>query len=121
MKKTLIASIAAAAVVLGSAGPARADGAVVIIQRGDSDCGVDPGDIPGVDQHFLMTNATIVVTPAGFVNVTCTGQLPEGVTLEHTYASTVTCVGGPTQITEGRITATTSGKVTIVCHFPPES
>jgi hypothetical protein len=99
--------------VLGSAGPARADGAEVIIQRGNSDCGVDPGDIPGVDQHFLLSNATIVVTPAGFVNVTCTGQLPEGVTLTSTYTATVNCFGE--SVTQGRITATVSGRVIVVC------
>jgi hypothetical protein len=114
MKKALIASIAAAAVALGSAGPARAGGAEVIIERGNGGCGVDPGDIPGVDQGFLLANDTIVVTPAGFVNVTCTGWLPDGVTLEHTYASTVMCFGdGPP--TQGRITATVSGRVTVVC------
>ncbi len=114
MKRTLVASIAAAAVVVfGGAGPARADGAEVTIQRGGSDCGVDPGDIPGVDQHFLLNNCTIVVTPAGFVNVTATGQLPEGVTLTSTYTATVRCFGAA--VTEGRITATVSGRVIVVC------
>ena len=121
MKKTIIASIVAAAtaVCLGNAPPAWAKGAVVIIQRGTSDCGVDSGDIPGVP-GFAMTNATITIAPSGALNVTCTGHLPAGVSLASTYTATVTCVDSPTRTTPGRIVATVSGEVLVGCHVPPQ-
>ena len=50
--------------------PASAAGAVVIIQRGGSDCGVGAGDIPGLP-GFDLASSTVVVTPNGALTVTC--------------------------------------------------
>src|SRR6478735_8941191 len=92
------------------AAPASAAGAVVIIQRGGSDCGVDAGDIHGLP-GFGLASSTVVVTPNGALTVTCTGSVPEGVTVEHTFAGDVTCFGDFGITTEGRIVASRGGRV----------
>lgn len=112
--------VLASAVVLSLtalAAPASAAGAIVIIQRGGSDCGVDAGDIPGLPE-FGLASSTVVVAPNGGLTVTCTGSLPAGLAIEHTFAGDVTCVGDLGVTTEGHIVATSSGQVTVVCRFP---
>jgi hypothetical protein len=98
------------------AAPASAAGAVVIIQRGGSDCGLDSGDIPGVPE-FTLANSTVVVAPNGGLVVTCTGSVPEGVTINHTVAGDVACFGDFGTTTEGHLVATRSGNVSIMCRF----
>lgn len=114
MRKVLMIPMAllATAISIGTS-TVDAGGAEVIIERGESGCWVGGGDIPGVPVEFPLANATIVVTPRGFVNVTCTGQLPEGYSLPSTYTSAVKCYGE--SVTNGRITATVGGRVTVVC------
>ena len=112
----VLASAAILSLTVVSA-PASAAGAVVIIQRGGSDCGVGAGDIPGLP-GFDLASSTVVVTPNGALTVTCHGSVPQGVTVEDNFAGDVTCVGDFGSTTQGHIVATRSGRVMAVCHFP---
>lgn len=119
LSKRHVLTLASAAILSLTvlAAPASAAGAVVIIQRGGSDCGLDAGDIPG-SPGFLLANSTVVVTPNGGLIVTCAGSVPEGVTVNHTFARDVTCFGDLGATTEGHIVATRSGNVQVMCRFP---
>jgi hypothetical protein len=91
--------------------------ATVIVQRGGSDCGVDAGDLPGLTTDFTLTSSTVVIDPNGALVVTCHGSVPDGYALAHTFTTIVACVGDAST-TDGRIVATTSGQVTVMCRFP---
>ncbi len=107
----------AGALLLALPGPIAASGATVIIQRDGSDCSIGRHDIPGVPVEFSLPSSTVVITPTGALNVTCTGRLPDGFTLAQTFEGTVTCEGD-VAIVQGHIVATRSGQVMIACHFP---
>ena len=94
-----------------------AAGATVIVQRGGSDCGIDAGDLPGLTTDFTLESSTVVIAPSGALVVTCEGMAPDGYVLSHTYTAIVACVGD-TSTTNGRIVATTSGHVSVMCRFP---
>jgi hypothetical protein len=94
-----------------------ASGATVIVQRGGSDCGIDAGDLPGLTTDFTLESSTVVIAPNGALVVTCEGTAPDGYILSHTYTAIVACVGD-TSTTDGRIVATTSGQVSVMCRFP---
>jgi hypothetical protein len=104
------------ALMLATAAPASA-AALVFRQRGTSDCVTDPGDVPGLP-GFDFANQTVVVAPGGVLNVTCTGSLPEGLSVPETFVGDVVCRGDtPEQDVIGQIVVTTSGQATLRCRF----
>jgi hypothetical protein len=67
------------ALMLAAAAPASA-AAIVERSRGNVTCVADPGDVPGLP-GFGFANSTVVIAPGGVLNVTCTGSLPEGLSV----------------------------------------
>jgi hypothetical protein len=107
--------------VLATAIPASAQAAAVVIRNREVvDCYTEAGNLPFLPvPEIPIENSTIVFTPSGGLNVTCFGQLPEGIAPPaHTYQAWVPC-HSDTAVVQGHIVATTSGRVTMTCHFPP--
>jgi hypothetical protein len=73
--------------------------------------------VPGLP-GFALANVTVVVAPGGVLNVTCTGSLPEGLSVPETFAGDVRCIGDGDLVSTGRIVATKSGQVMVHCQFP---
>ncbi|SNS81925.1 hypothetical protein SAMN04488107_3887 [Geodermatophilus saharensis] len=116
--------IGGVALVLAAAVPASAQAAAVVVrERGADECWSEPGNLPFLPdsvQQVPIENVTVVITPKGGVNATCFGQLPEGIALpEHTFAAWVPCHSDEVTVTQGHIVVTTSGRITMTCHFPP--
>jgi hypothetical protein len=81
----------AACDALGVLGPEVAIAGRLVKCSGQFTCGTDPGDVPGVPP-IGFRNSTVVVTPNGGVNVTCTGPVPAGL-VSRTFVGTAPCVG----------------------------
>ncbi|MGY1778940.1 hypothetical protein [Geodermatophilus sp. SYSU D01036] len=110
--------IGGAGLMLVTAVPASAQAAaLVFITRDAVDCWTDEEDVPFLPP-FPIGNSTVVETPSGGINVSCFGRLPEDLAAPaQTYVGSVPCYG-PTTTVEGRIVITTSGRVSLQCHFP---
>ena len=119
MRSRMGATVLAGAVlgVLMSAVPAAAQGATVIIERGGSSCFIAPGDLPGLTAEFQLASSTVTITPNGMLVVTCTGILPQGYSVPRTLTLDTLCTGD-TATTTGRLIATVSGRVSVMCRFP---
>jgi hypothetical protein len=102
------------ALLAGTTTPAIAASATVVIDRGGYTCGVAAGDLPGLP-GFSLANSTVVVLDDGSLNVTCTGSVPAGYSLDGTFAGDVVCDDGQRLFT-GHIVGTTSGRVMVMCH-----
>jgi hypothetical protein len=94
-----------------------AGGATVYLVRGGTECGIDAGDIPGVPE-FTVGNLTVVAGPTGSLLASCSGTLPAGATLSATFQGDVLCVDDGPRFAVGHIVATSSGQVSVSCHFP---
>ncbi|PWW24802.1 hypothetical protein JD79_03993 [Geodermatophilus normandii] len=108
-------------VVLATAVPATAQAAAVVIRnRQVVDCYTEAGNLPFLPVPEVgIENSTVVLTPRGGLNVTCFGQLPEGISPPaKTYQAWVPC-HSDTDVVQGHIVVTASGRVTMTCHFPP--
>jgi hypothetical protein len=104
------------ALMLAVAAPASA-AAIVERSRGNVTCVADPGDVPGLP-GFGFANSTVVIAPGGILNVTCTGSLPEGLSVPETFVGDVVCRGDtPEQDVIGQIIVTKSGQATLRCQF----
>jgi hypothetical protein len=104
------------ALMLAAAAPASA-AAIVERSRGVVTCVADPGDVPGLP-GFGFANSTVVIAPGGILHVTCTGQLPEGLSVPGTFVGDVVCRGDtPEEDVIGQIVVTKSGQATIHCQF----
>jgi len=118
MKKRIARHAAAlgagVALMVAAAAPASA-AAIVERSRGNYECTIDPGDIPGLP-GFDLANSTVAIAPGGVLNVTCTGSLPEGLSVPETFAGDVLCHGDSPVVTIGHIVATKSGQVISVCQ-----
>ena len=102
--------------MLAAAAPASA-AAIVERSRGVVDCVADPGDVPGLP-GFGFANSTVVIAPGGVLNVTCFGQLPEGLSVPETFVGDVVCRGdAPNEDVIGQIVVTKSGQATLRCQF----
>ena len=115
------AVIGAAGVTLLAAAPVSAQAAAVVIRNREVvACYTEAGNLPFLPvPEVVIQNDTVVFTPAGGLNVTCFGQLPEGMSPPaKTYVASVPC-HSDTAVVQGRIVATTSGRLTMTCHFPP--
>jgi len=121
MKKSIARCAAAlgasTVLMLAAAAPASA-AAIIERSRGDFTCGADPGDVPGLPGGFGFANSTVVTAPGGVLNVTCFGQLPEGLSLPETFVGDVVCRGdAPNEDVIGQIVVTKSGQATLHCQF----
>ena len=120
MKKSIARCAAAlgasTVLMLAAAAPASA-AAIVERSRGVVDCVADPGNVPGLP-GFGFANSTVVTAPGGVLNVTCFGQLPEGLSLPETFVGDVVCRGdAPNEDVIGQIVVTKSGQATLRCQF----
>ncbi|MGY1615412.1 hypothetical protein ACI797_01580 [Geodermatophilus sp. SYSU D00691] len=106
---------------LAAAVPTSAQAAaLVFLFRDQVDCVAGPNDAPFLPAGVGITNSTVVVTPDGGLNVTCFGQLPEGVPAPtKTYAGSATCHSDTGVVGRERVVVTTNGRITITCHIPP--
>jgi hypothetical protein len=116
-RRYLTATLGAALVAMVMTASVSAAGATVIVQRGGSDCWLGAGDLPGLTTDFMLASSTVVIDPSGGLVVTCEGSAPDGYVLSQTYTAIVACVGD-TSTTNGRIVATRSGQVLVMCRFP---
>jgi hypothetical protein len=107
---------AGVALMLAAAAPASA-AAIVERSRGTFTCVADPGDVPGLP-GFGFANSTVVIAPGGVLNVTCTGSLPEGLSVPETFVGEVVCRGDtPEEDVIGQIIVTKSGQALLHCQF----
>jgi hypothetical protein len=95
--------------------PAR--GAALVLKDSDVGCFTDPGHIPGMP-GFVLPEATLVLRGNGGVTLSCHGWLPEGETLDHTFAGSAPCFTPEGAAVTAHVVATKSGRVHFICHFP---
>jgi hypothetical protein len=122
-RRWLLALVGPAAVLAVVLSPGLVSaGAFVEIDRGVISCGLDANDIYPGSPGFELANSTIVGTPGGTLVVTCFGSAPSDLSLAQTYQVDVICRGDtPEQDVTGHLTVTTSGQVSLMCRFPPNS
>jgi|tagenome__1003787_1003787.scaffolds.fasta_scaffold19236406_2 hypothetical protein len=80
-------------------------------------CFLENGDIPGLP-GFPLSNHTVIVGPKGTLIVTCSGRVPDGVSVSSTFVGTLACDSDTGVIVPGHVVVTTSGRVSLACRFP---
>jgi hypothetical protein len=95
--------------------PAR--GATIVLKDSDVGCFTDPGDIPGMP-GFALPEATLVLRGNGGITLACHGWLPEGASMDRTFAGPAPCFTPEGDVVTAHAVATKSGRVHFICHFP---
>jgi hypothetical protein len=121
---TVLLAAATGLLAAASAAPAASAAAVVFhVQQEDGQCSVDPGDVPALPNGAMLVSAvvTIVETPGGGVNFTCSGELPPGVSVPHTVQGYLPCFASDTAFVWAHYVVTASGHLQYTCIFPAGS
>ena len=118
-----LVAAATAVLVAAWATPASAAAVVIHAQQADGQCGVDPGDVPGLPNGVRVNRGveTIVETPGGGVNYSCSGELPPGVSVPKTTQGYLPCFASDTAFVWGHYVVTASGHLQYTCIFPAGS
>jgi hypothetical protein len=121
VRKTFVIGLASVAMLVVPALPAHA--AAFVDHTNDASCGFDPGDVPAFPVGVRVVNGvqTIVETPSGVVNYTCSGDLPDGVSVPQTIEGYLPCFESDTLFVWAHYVVTLGGHLQYTCHFPPGS
>ena len=122
MRKTVVIGMASLAMLVVPAMPAHA--AAIVDHSNNASCGFDPGDVPAFPAGVRVVNGveTIVQTPGGGVNYTCSGDLPDGVSVSKTIEGyDLPCFASDTAFVWGHYVVTKSGHLEYSCQFPSGS